>query len=342
MADKKLNVRVMQKTDTYDAFLASDLVYLENELLFAKRENNDIDIYLADGVHKFSELEPIFSSTWVFGRNEINLQAIQLLAADWENGVQKKAVSGVLIDENKQILLPAWAAQSKEEALSCGVDYMVSQNGELEFTCNETPTVDLVFYLGILGKMEDNEDDDGAYIKASIDTNFSSSSVNPLENRVITNRFETVEAQIRSITGGGSSGDPSDEDLSSLPAIANKLTNTTTYSATPTQIGTLKVTNDEGVVTEEKVDRVVIPFTLTVNKANTNPDTDISCFAIEHSEKISVDILSNAYWTGKASTGSFFGSCPIIIGADGSVNLLNVPITEAEYTLTGLVTVEYA
>ena len=127
-----LNVRIQQKYDTLENFSEKNEIYLANELLFAKVDDSNINIYLADGVTPFTQLQPIFSTTWVFGRNEISLTPVVIKATEWTQ--EKKAikpVSGVLRIETEQVILPAWAADSKTIAMSCGVDFLVSNDAEL-------------------------------------------------------------------------------------------------------------------------------------------------------------------------------------------------------------------
>lgn len=337
MATKTLNARVQLKQDTLANFqLYPESIYLSGEMLIAKVDDNNTNIYIGDGVTPFKSLQPVFSSTWVFGRSEIDLRTVQIEPSDWVNGKCTKTVTGVLTDETKQFLFPAWSSDSKEYAEIFGVNYIVSNTSELEFSCNSTPTVKLTMYLGILGKTDDSQDD-GAYIKTEIDSNFSTSSVNPLENRKITERFNSIESSIREITGQTESGGTPVIN-ETLPEVSEKLTTATTYSLkAPTTIGTYVATDD----TESDVKRLKIPFTLTVSRDGMDADSDLSSFTITVTQTLNLETMTNAYWTGKSSNGAFFGSCPIIVTADKKVKLINVPIEETAYTLTGEITIEY-
>lgn len=351
MSAKQYNATILQRADTLANFLAKDKVYLENELLIVKVDDKNTDIYIGDGVKPFSQLEPIFSSTWVFGRNTISLTPVKLLATDWVNNIQTKPVTGVLANESEQLILPAWAGQSKEIAQSCGVNFIVRQDGALDFTCNVTPTEDLIIYIGILGKQTENEDDNQAYIKTDIDSNFSSSSTNPVENRVITNKINSIEATIRGITGEDSS--TGTINLTALSNIVNNLNESMTSIKNYYKNDILY--NKEHIIgitdnsygEEEAVYRFVIPFEVTVDKNSLYSNMDITAVVINNNEEIITKLdfefndLLEGKWTGSIwenniDTKNYFGGFPIMLVEEGSKILLTgMPLKEQPYVLKG-------
>ncbi len=338
MATKTLNARVQMKYDTLANFQANTTtIWLSGEMLFVQTDDNGgLDIYLGDGVHTFGELKPFYSSKWVMGRNTTNLQTIQIQPTDWVNKKATKTCTGVLVLESEQLLVPAWASQSKEIAESCGVDYIVSADNTLEFSCNVVPTEPIIMYMAIFGRQTE-EDNEGSFTVLTVDTTLSSSSTNPVENRAITSRILGIESSIREITGQTESGG-TPTITETLPEVSEKLTTATTYSLkAPSTIGTY-VAEDN---TESEVKRLKIPFTLTVSRAGMDTDSDLSSFTITVTQTLNLETMTNAYWTGKSSNGAFFGSCPIIVTADKKVKIISVPIEETAYTLTGEITIEY-
>lgn len=307
--------------------MAKNEVYLEGEILFVKTDDENIDIYLGDGVTSFADLKPIFSTQWVMGRNEVNLTPVQLKATDWVNNTQTKTVMGVLANESEQLILPAWAGQSKDIAQSCGIDFIVRQDGALDFTCNVTPTEDVIVYIGIFGKLSENEGDNQAFIKTNIDTTLSTSSTNPVENRVITAKIDSIEASIRGITGG----DGGDSDTS-LSAIVDKLNNISNYTTTVVPVG--KYTDNE------TLNKITLTFSnLVISKETMRTDSDIATFDI--GKTVTIDTLAYAHWAGKTSTGEFFSGCNVYIDTAGKVYIIGLPVNDTAYNFTGSVTLEY-
>lgn len=328
MGQKRFNVRLLPKADTYENFMAKNAVYLENELIFARKENDNVDIYLGDGVSTFSELKPVFSSSWIFGKNEVNLFPVQIEVSDWVDGIASKAVPGVLQNEAEQIVLPAWAAQSREIAQSCGISFIVRQDGILDFTCNVVPTETVICYIGIFGKLTEDENENQPYLRTDIDQVLSSTSTNPVENRVITNKIDQIEASIRGITGGGEGGDSD----ASLPAIVDKLNNVANYPTTAVPVG--KYVNDEAL------SKITLTFTdIVISRETMKEDSDIASFDI--GKTISISTLASARWAGKTDSGEFFSGCNIYIDATGKVYITGLPVADSAYKFTGSVTLEY-
>lgn len=327
---KTFNARVKNKYVDISEYQASNIVLLEGEIAFVKN-GEDKELYVGDGVTPFNTLQPLFSTKYIVGIDRMNLEVVQLQPSDWStDNEQVKEVKGVSADEQSQLVLVTYSQGSRQACQTAGLDYYVTNDAKLAFTCVQKPTEVLTVYVSIFGAHDDGQDDK-PIIRTDIDNNFSLTSENPLQNKVITQKIDSIEATIRGITGEDGSGEET-----SIPALVEKLNTMTTYSNTPVVSGTWK--NDDG--SSEAVNKVKIPFTLAVNRDNLNGEMDLSCFTIPGTN-VTANNLVNGYWTGKASTGEFFGSCPIIINTTGVVDILSVPVKDDEYTLTGQIIVEY-
>ncbi len=326
MAEKVFNTRIKQKCDTLANFRSTNEVYLKNELLFAQ-DDEDISIYLGDGVTAFNDLKEIYSSKWVLGRNEIQLEPVQLLPENWTtNKTQTVSVPGINPVESEQLIIPTYSAGTREIAMSCGVDYVVTSDGKLEFRANKVPTEMILVYIGMLGKKTEGSDDKPV-IRTDIDTSLSTESTNPVENRVITAKINSIESTINSITGDGSGSG----DTASLSSLDTKLTNATTYKlGQKIKIGTY---NDEDNY------RQLVDYSLYVSSEVMEPNSDLGMIEVT-GPKVTFTKLNQAYWCGTTASGDFFGNFPVRVTSDKKVHLVNVPVSTEQYYMEGYIVFE--
>lgn len=326
MATKTFNARVKNKYGTLESFNQSNIVLMQGELAFVTDATNETQmIYVGDGVTPFQQLTPIFSTGYIVGIDKMKLEVVQLQPGDWTNKEQIKSVNGISADEQSQLVIVTYSQGSRQACQSAGLDYYVTNDAKLAFTCVTVPTDVLTVYVSIFGAQGDG-DSNKPVIRTDIDSSFSTTSENPVQNKVITAKITSLESEINSITGGGGTG-----DTTSLSSLDTKITNATTYKLNEkVKIGTYN--NEDNY-------RQLVDYSLYVSSEVMESNSDLGMIEVT-GPNVTFTKLSQAYWCGKTVSGDFFGNFPVRVTSDHKVHLVNVPVSTNQYYLEGYIVFE--
>lgn len=326
MATKELsNIRIKNKYDDISNYQETNIVLMQGEIAFVK-DDQDFALYVGDGETPFNDLIPLYSTKYVVGIDKLDLTTVKLQPNAWVDNEQVVNVPGVKVEEDTQLIIPTYSQASKLACMSAGLDYYVKADGQLVFTVNEVPTEILTVFIGIFGAQKPG-DSEKPVIRVDIDDILSNESENPVMNKVITTKIDSIEASIRSITGTESGG----ESSTSLSSISTKLDNATNYTVeNKIKIGTYNGANNY---------RQMLSYAVSVSYDTLEADSDIGIMTIS-GHTLTFNDLSNVYWSGKAESGEFYGNFPCRVTVDGKIQMINVPVGNEAYTLSGYIVIE--